>query len=117
MPITAMANEQISKLLCKREKLKAFHLSEDLSSEQEVTIGKLQQSIFQLNQTILLVQPPKHPTHIVNTTNWKTFNGQTDDPKEFSFYLKAMFRAIEVPESKYIDALLSLCTANVIQKL
>ena len=41
---------------------------------KRVTIGKLQQSIFQLNQTILLVQPPKNPTHIVNTTNWKSFN-------------------------------------------
>ena len=121
MSTTAMADEQINKLLCKREKLyeklMELHLSEDLSSEQQEEIGKLQQSILQLDKIILLVQNPKQPTHIVDTTNWKSFNEQTDDPKKFLHCLKAKLRAMEAPESKYADVLLSLCNANVILKL
>lgn len=45
MSTTAMADEQINKLLCKREKLyeklMELHLSEDLSSEQQEDIGKI----------------------------------------------------------------------------
>ena len=111
----------LMKSIPKRERLakelSTLQIQYEGSEGNESAILELQKKLSIVDNSIYLLSQPKQPAIAIDTTNWKQFDDQVDNPTEFLVNFKAKLRAMDVPIEKYSIILFSLCNANTTQKL